>query len=228
MDPRQAIVLADGDVSSRVDLDRAWPGWARPDALVIAADGGVRHAVTLGLNVDRWVGDGDSTEEPTLAALAAAGVAVERSPVDKDESDAELAVLAACALGAEEVVIVGALGGPRLDHALANLGLLAMAELAGRPASIVAADARVRLLRAPVDGGAATLVLEGRIGDIVTLLPVGGDALGVTTLGLRYPLRDERLREGRSRGLSNVRTERAARVTVREGRLLVVESPASL
>ena len=68
-----------------------------------------------------------------MAALVAAGVPIERSSPHKDESDTELAVRAALAAARDGVVIVGALGGPRIDHALANIGLLAMAELAGRP-----------------------------------------------------------------------------------------------
>ncbi|HYX10769.1 MAG TPA: hypothetical protein VE817_02235, partial [Candidatus Acidoferrum sp.] len=70
--------------------------------------------------------------------------------------------------------------------------------------------------------------LGGRIGDLVSLLPFAGDAGGLTTEGLRYPLRDERLRSGPSRGLSNVRVSSDASLTVGSGRILVVETPATL
>ena len=72
------------------------------------------------------------------------------------------------------------------------------------------------------------MALHGRIGDVVTLLPFGGDVRGITTDGLRFPLRDEPLRLGPARGLSNVRLSQTAAVTVREGLLLVIESPATL
>jgi len=225
----QVIVLADGDVGSRSALDAVWPGWLEPGARVIAADGGARHATPLDLAIDRWVGDGDSLGEAGIAALAAAGVPIERSRPDKDESDTELAVLAALALGATRLVILGALGGPRLDHALANLGLLAMPELAGLDVRLVAVETSVRLLAAPDRAGAAvTLDLAGRVGDLVSLLTVGADATGVTTTGLAYPLRDEPLLLGRTRGLSNIRESADASVVLREGRLLVVETPATL
>ena len=94
-----------------------------------AADGGARHAGPLGLAIDRWVGDGDSLGEAGIAELEAAGVPVERARPDKDESDTELAVLAALAMGATALTVLGALGGPRVDHALANVGLLSMPEL---------------------------------------------------------------------------------------------------
>jgi len=76
--------------------------------------------------------------------------------------------------------------------------------------------------------GPATVQLEGRKGDVVSLLPLGGDADGVTTGGLRFPLRDERLEAGPARGLSNVRLGSTAHVDLQRGRLLVVETPATL
>jgi thiamine pyrophosphokinase len=147
---------------------------------------------------------------------------------DKDQSDTEVAVMAAVMHGAEEIVILGALGGPRLDHALANMSLLNWPELDRIDIRIVAADVRMRLIRAPATGGPARVELEGRVGDVVTLLPVGGDAGGVRTEGLRYPLHGETLVLGRTRGLSNVRTAPVAFVELRTGRLLAIESPATL
>jgi thiamine pyrophosphokinase len=84
-------------------------------------------------------------------------------------------------------------------------------------------------LRAPdPNGSPTTLTLEGRIGDRVTLLPWGSDATGIRTIGLRFALDDDVLRVGRSRGLSNVRTDPTAVVQAQAGRLIIVESPASL
>jgi thiamine pyrophosphokinase len=225
----QVIVLADGTVGSRDALDAAWPGWLSPEAAVVAANGGARHAAALGLGIDRWVGDGDSLEEAAIAELVAAGVPVDRSSPDKDQSDTELAILAALELGASAITILGALGGPRADHAIANLTLLSMSDLVGLDVRLVAADARVRLLQAPgSDGSPSRVELDGRVDDLVSLLPVGGDAVGVSTAGLAYPLHDEPLLDGRTRGLSNLRTARLATVALRSGRLLVVETPATL
>ena len=104
----QALILADGDAPTRRELDVAWPGWDDDVGLVVAADGGARHAGTLGVAIDVWVGDGDSIDEATLGALEASGVPLERSRQDKDESDAELAILAALRRGAGGIVVVGA------------------------------------------------------------------------------------------------------------------------
>ena len=219
----RAIVLADGTAPTRSELDAAWPGWSDGVGLVVAADGGARLAPELGLRIDRWVGDGDSLGETGLAELRAAGIPVEQARPDKDESDTELAVRVALEAGAAEVVILGALGGLRFDHALANVALLALPALLGRTACLLGPEARVRLLAGPGE-----LDLDGRVGDIVSLLPLGADVDGVVTVGLRYPLHGEALRAGPARGLSNVRTASAASVAVRSGRLVVVEIPGTL
>ncbi len=225
----RAIVLADGSIPSRAALETAWPGWSLAVGLVVAADGGARGAALLGLPIDRWVGDGDSLGPDGVAALEAAGILVERSRPDKDESDTELAVVTAAGLGATEIVILGALGGPRFDHALANVALLSHPVLVGRAAWLLDPAARVSLIAAPAaDGSPVRRDLVGRAGDLVSLLPFGGDVEGVATEGLRYPLHDEALASGPARGLSNVREVAGARVVVRVGRLLVVETPATL
>jgi thiamine pyrophosphokinase len=224
-----ALILADGDAPSRSDLDVVWPGWDTDIGLVVAADGGARHAGRLGVVIDAWVGDGDSLDAAGLAALEASGVPIERSSPEKDESDTELAVRAALRRGAAGLSILGALGGARIDHTLANIGLLAMAELIGHRVVLLDAGSRISLIRAPGPAGTAVRHdISGRIGDLVSLLPMSPDVIGVTTVGLAYPLLDEPLPQGPARGLSNVRAANDAGVFVRKGHLLVVESPATL
>lgn len=219
---RHALILADGAVPEPAALDRSWPGWDVGIDLVIAADGGARHAAALGRPIDLWVGDGDSLGAAGIEALRAAGVPIELARVDKDESDTELAIVAAARAGASRVTILGALGGARVDHGLANVWLLAHQALAGRDVALVDDAARIRLL------SAGRHDLGGRIGDLVSLFPFGGDAGGLTTRGLRYPLTDEGLRSGPARGLSNVRDAADAAITVGSGQVLVVEIAATL
>ncbi len=218
--------MADGGAPTRAALDAAWPGWDDPCDLVVGADGGSAAAADLGLPLALVVGDADSIDPGDLRRLREARLPVELSRPDKDETDTELAILAAILRGATTIVILGALGGGRFDHALANVALLAHPALAGIDASIVDPRARIRLLSAPApDGGAARLALDGRVGDLVSLLPLGQDAEGIRTKGLRFPLADETLVFGPARGVSNVRAAAHASVSVRKGRLLVVETP---
>ena len=190
-----AVVLADGAVPPRAVLDAAWPGWDEGVTLVVAADGGVRHAAAFEFAVDRWVGDGDSTAPEDLEALKAAGVAIDRVAVDKDESDTELALLAAVAAGADTVTILGGLGGVRVDHALVE---------PGPPAARGARTAR----RAPVRRGGRPALAPRRpgpsrvAGRARALRPGRRPRLAhsarrigqhVETQGLRYPLGRETL-----------------------------------
>ena len=209
----RAIVVAGGDP------DPSDASWLADADLLVAADSGACWLDELGVTPDLLVGDLDSIGEPLLERLTAAGVPIERHAPEKDESDAELALTRAVASGAETIVILGALSGERLDHELANLLLLADPAWAGRDLRIVRGHTTVRVLH-----GGASLVLHAQPGDTVTLLPVSGDAQGVTTDGLRYPLADEELRFGRSRGLSNVVERAGASVWLENGTLLVVET----
>lgn len=224
-----ALILADGEAPNRAELDVVWPGWGAGIGLVIAADGGARHAAGLAVRIDLWVGDGDSLGPADMIALEAAGVPMLRAARAKDESDTELAMREAIDRGAAGVVVVGALGGLRFDHSLANIGLLAMTELADRSATLLGAQTRITLIRAPgPNGEPVRRSLAGHIGDLVSLLPYGADVAGISTEHLEYPLTDEVLATGRARGLSNVRLSEDAAVTVGSGLLLVVESPATL
>ncbi len=222
-----ALLVADGDVAPRDHLVEAWPGWSDGVDMVIAADGGLLRAWKLGLEPALLVGDLDSLEPADVAAAAGAGVEIVRAKVDKDESDAELAALEAVRRGATRLTVLGAFGGPRLDHALANVWLLAHPALAGTQVVLLDARWRVSLITAPdSDGWPVRRPLPGPVGGLVSLFPHGGDVEGITTDGLQYPLRDEPLRVGPARGLSNVRDAPDASVTVRAGRLLVVETAA--
>jgi thiamine pyrophosphokinase len=216
--PDVAIVVAGGAVPEHAAIDAAWPGWRDGRCLVVAADGGAYGAAQLGLRVDELVGDLDSIAADDLAALETSGVRIEAWPRDKDASDSELAMHAALRHRPGRIVILGALGGPRPDHALANVGLLGLAELAGSDVVLLDGVSRIRLVRGPAD-----MTLAGRVGDLVSLLPTDGDVASVRTDGLAYPLADEPLLAGSTRGLSNVRTSTTARVRVASGRLLVIE-----
>jgi thiamine pyrophosphokinase len=139
-------------------------------------------------------------------------------PIMKDESDLELALRFAVQNGADDVVLLGIFGGERLDHALANATLLGDPAYAGLGLRAVHGGTEVRALHA-----GSTIALRGDPGDVVTLLPVDGNATGVRTTGLRYPLDGETLLFGRSRGLSNIVASRPASVSLEHGVLLVIE-----
>ena len=219
----RAVLVADGTVPERRVLD---PALLAPDAdgppLVIAIDGGARKAERLGLVPDILVGDGDSLAPAEVERLRVAGCDIRLFPSDKDESDTELALLEACARGAAEIVVLGAFGGERVEHLLANVALLTLPMLDGRSVLLADGISTVRLLgqrSAP-----ARLELQGAAGDYVSLLPLDDAVEGIVTDGLRYPLRGEPLRLGPARGLSNELVGSSARISVKRGRLIVVHT----
>lgn len=185
------------------------------DAYVVAADSGIEHAQALGLVVDLAVGDFDSVAPDALQRAIDAGAAVERHPADKDASDLQLALDAALAGGAHQVLVLGGHGG-RLDHFLANVLLLASPKYAALELTAQVGDALVTVIRQNAD-------LHGAVGDLVTLLAAHGDATGVRTEGLRYALDGEDLLAGSTRGLSNVLTAPIAHVHLAGGVLLAVQ-----
>jgi thiamine pyrophosphokinase len=210
----RAVVVAHGDVlpSDRAVIDAK--------DYVVAADGGALALEQWKLLPHLVVGDMDSLGDAGVERMARKGIPVAKFPAAKEESDLELAVAQAIAAGATEIVLLGALGGDRLDHETANLLLLADPGY-----DSVRIEARCGTLRIRAIRGEGSLALSGPVGALVTLLPVSGDAGGVTTAGLRYALQDETLRFGRARGLSNEVASLPARVSLDTGTLLVFETP---
>jgi thiamine pyrophosphokinase len=193
------------------------PGGLPEADLILAADGGAKHCRALGIWPQMLIGDLDSLEPALRAELAGRRVQLISHPARKDETDFELALLHARQAGAEAVSVLGGLG-RRWDHSLANLTLAAAERFAGLHITFLHGSQRLLALR-----GQATL--EATPGSRVSLIPLGQDARGVTTRGLEYPLMDETLPFGSSRGVSNVVTSENPSVEIAAGVLLCVLSP---
>jgi thiamine pyrophosphokinase len=182
--------------------------------LVIAADSGLDHALALGFAVDLVVGDLDSADPASIDAAVSSGAKVERHAEAKDATDLELALLAARNASCAQAIVIGGHGG-RLDHFLANALLLTSSELAGMHVEARIGDAQVAVVRDEYE-------LHGQAGDLCSLLPIGGPAVGVRTEGLRFPLHRETLLPGSTRGVSNEFLGAVARVSLDDGVLLAI------
>lgn len=210
-----AVIFANGDPADG-PMVRKWLAHADQPYL-LAADGGAHIAAHYGLQPHAVIGDMDSIDPALLAALEAQGAAITRFPVAKDETDLELALIAAAAGGHDPIIIIGAVGS-RLDHTLANVYLLALPQLDGRTVKMVSGREEITLLRPGKHR------IDGAVGDTISLLPVGGPAAGVRTDGLSYPLRDETLHFGPARGVSNVMAQAPAYISLNSGWLLVIHT----
>jgi len=206
----KAYIFLGGDFEPPPD----WPARPGPADMVVGVDGGGRHPLALGWPVQALVGDFDSLGGEHLAALAAEGAEIIRHPAVKDEIDFELAL--DLVRGFQDIEVLGALGG-RWDMTFGNIFLPARPDLAAHNIRFRHGPWTILVLRGP-----AELAVPGRPGDLLSLLPWGGDVLGITLSGCLYPLRRETLSAGRSRGLGNELTGTSAGLAFESGTLIVM------
>ncbi|MCQ3935560.1 MAG: thiamine diphosphokinase [Chloroflexi bacterium] len=205
------IIFANGSLP---DLEKA-RALLRPDDFILCADGGTRHALALGLTPNLIIGDLDSTTLD-LRPLTQKGMQVIRHPADKNETDLELAIEHALTLNPNQILILAALGG-RMDQTLANISLLGNSSLVTRNLRITDGVEELFFCRDQVQ-------VEGRSGDIVSLIPWQGEVTGVFTENLRWHLHHETLYPDKTRGISNEMTADVATVSITSGLLLIIHT----
>ena len=178
------------------------------DDVIIAADGGFVHTQKLQITPDIVLGDFDSLGYTPQAANV--------FPVEKDDTDAMLAVRQGLGLGCREFVLYGSLDGPRLDHTVANFQTLQYLADHGASGYLVGTEYLVTVVK---DG---SLFFPAGAEGTVSVFCMGVDAEGITLEGLYYPLENGTLTAGFPLGVSNHFTGKAARISVTKGSLLVL------
>jgi thiamine pyrophosphokinase len=207
------VIFAGGSVRAGKAVDAAI---AQADR-IIAADGGAVAALRYGRVPATVVGDFDSLDARVQQQLREQGSQFIQAAIEKNETDTELAVQVAIEQGASEITLLGALGGARFDHTMANILLLA--DIEAVPTRIIDGPSICWLLRGP---GLTTI--SGHVGDLLSLLPLTPEARGIRTTGLYYPLHGETLYFGKPRGVSNVLTQEHAEVSLGSGMLLIIHT----
>lgn len=178
------------------------------EELVIAADGGLAHTRKLGIVPDVILGDFDSLGYTPEGANV--------FPVEKDDTDAMLAVRRGLAEGCETFFLYGSLDGPRLDHTVANFQTLQFLADHGATGYLIGNREMVTVVKN------STLHFPAGQKGTISVFCLGPDAKGVTLEGLYYPLNNGTLTAGFPLGVSNHFTGEKAAITVREGSLLVI------
>jgi len=209
----KTIVIIAGSGIEDMEFLRRRIEAAAPDA-ILCADGGARYAHALGIVPDLIVGDMDSLDNELLRHFEEKGAAVVRYSAQKDETDTQLALTQALAMNPHKILIFGAMG-KRLDHTLANLGLLMTDMEKGVSIELIDEDCEVFVM-----AGAATI--SGEKGQTVSIFPWGGEARGITLEGFEYPLEDATMTLVRPYGISNRLTGEAGQIRVDMGCLLVI------
>jgi thiamine pyrophosphokinase len=208
----RAVIFVNGRIPS-IEAARTL---LQPGDTLIAADGGSRHVLALGLLPSVVIGDLDSISTATRRTLERSGVRLLEYPRDKNETDFELALQYAVAAGHDPTLVVGALGN-RLDQTLGNLALLSNPPLSGLNIRLDDGLEEVFFVRSRCE-------LHGAEGEVVSLIPWGGPVTGIVTGGLRWPLLRETLQPGRTRGISNEMLGESGTISLESGLLLVVHS----
>ena len=180
----------------------------QPEDYILAADGGLAHVQSLGVTPHGIIGDFDS--------LGYVPEGSEVFPVEKDDTDAMLAVKKGLALGCREFVLYGSLDGPRLDHTLANFQALQYLADRGAVGHLVGKSQIVTLVK---DG---SIRFPATAKGVVSVFCMGADAHGVTVKGLQYSLEKGTLTAGFPLGVSNHFTGQDAEISVEQGSLLVI------
>lgn len=212
----RVVIISGGHIDDRFALD--WLEQNKYDCM-IAADSGMDFLHRNGLVPDVIAGDFDSVNSESLAYFSSLNdVQVVRLNPIKDDTDTEFVIREAIRRGATEITLLGATG-TRLDHVLANVNLLGIGLEEGVSIQLVDKHNRIRMTDTCLE-----IKREEQFGDFVSVLPVKGDAKGVTLEGMKYPLKDAEVDCFSSLGVSNEVIEERARISVKQGVLLVFES----
>ena len=208
----RAVIFANGRIENHTQVISQ----LRPNDILIAADGGAEHCKDIGIQPEIVIGDMDSISPRLKKELESAGTKFVTFPEDKDQTDLELALSFAHQKGANEIVLFGILGG-RLDMSLANLLLLAKDEWRNSSIHVIDGPDIAFLLREQ-----DSINIEGVPGDIVSLVPLTDQVMGVSTQGLRWQLDDAILLFGDTRSVSNEMLVSSAEVKIEKGKLFLV------
>ena len=194
---KRAILFINGDLASPPQVP------LKKKDFLIGVDGGTRLARKLGLKLNLIIGDFDSLPRPARPQSV--------FKQSQELTDTEFALDYCVKHGFKDIVLVGVLGS-RLDHLLTNIFL-------GYRFNFTIIEGQQTLYFVTT-----RIILVGKPGDLVSLIPLLSDCSGVTTSGLKYRLQGETLKFGFGRGISNVMTGKIAQIFLKRGCLLVIRT----
>ena len=197
----RAVIIGNGNIKDYEYIK----GKIRDTDFIICADGGYNHAQKMGITPDILLGDFDSA-----CGFECVKDRIEY-PVRKDFTDSELAVMYAVEHGYQDIALI-AMTGDRLDHTMADILLLDKC----KNGVVIDDNNEIYMLK-------DKLIINGRKGQTLSIIPINGDAQGITTIGLEYPLCDETLHFASSRGISNVMLDSKCEITIKKDMVLVIK-----
>ena len=210
------VIISGGHIDDTFAID--WLEKNKYDRM-IAADSGMNFLHRNGIVPDIIAGDFDSAKAESVSYFQGLNdvQVIKLNPI-KDDTDTEFVIREAIRRGATEITVLGATG-TRLDHVLANVNLLGIGLEEGVSIQLVDKHNCIRMISDTIE-----ITKNEQFGDYVSVLPVKGDAKGVTLEGMKYPLKDADIPCFSSLGVSNEIKEDVAKISVKQGVLLVIES----
>ena len=184
---------------------------------IICADGGANHLFKMGINPDYIIGDLDSINLDIINYYKDKNVDFEKFPSKKDETDSEICIFLAEKLKATSIDFIGALGG-RIDHTIANINLLYYVKEKGIKPRIISEKEEIYI------AVNEKIIINGNKGDTISIIPIRGDAKGVTLSNLEYPLKEHYMKYSVPLGVSNVMLDTSCSISVKEGNLLIIRN----
>ena len=199
----RVIIIAGGIFSPCIEFFK--------DDYVICADSGFDSASKHKITPNLVLGDMDSVKSDISNTDD-----VQLYPVRKDFTDMELALETAIDMKPDEIIMLGAVGS-RLDHSMANIFLLKKAYDAGVKACICDVHNKVYYYK-------DEFYITDSVGKTISLIPLTSEISGLVTKGLDYPLENETIHFGQTRGISNMVTQESAYYKSQNGEGIIVIS----
>jgi len=212
MSTNEAVVVLNGELKGNKEEYKKLI--AEKDVLFIAADGGALLLERIGFLPDVIIGDFDSLTELQCQHYEKMGAKIIKYPVEKDETDGELALQYCRERGFNNIIIIGFAGG-RIDQQLANIFLLEYAFRNGMTAFIKEPGLEMGIIE-------KEKIFFKKISAGLSLIPLDEKISGVTITGCKYLLEAGDLLRYKTRGISNIIEQKKAVITVEKGLLLYV------
>ncbi len=183
---------------------------------IICCDGGANHTYKMNIVPNYIIGDLDSIENEVIDYYKTKKVIFKEFPSKKNETDMELGIYLAKSLGALQIDFIGALGG-RIDHTIANINILSYVRDLEIKTKILSEKETIYLIKDE------EIKLEGTKGSLVSVIPINGDAKGVTLKGLEYTLENYDMVYSIPLGISNAILDKEFTIKVECGNLLIIK-----
>jgi len=209
---KRAVIISNGKMKNK----KFYRNLIKRSDFIICVDGGSKHARSLNLIPDVIIGDLDSLNKNDYRYFLNKGSEVEKYHPIKDKTDMQMGIEYAMERGFKDILLLCVFG-DRLDHVLANIFLLLKIIKKGMNVKIIDEFNEIILIQ-------KSGKIEGKIGDTISLIPLTPLVTGITTNGLKYRLKNGRLRIDDTLGISNILTKKTAKIKIDKGKLLVIKT----